>query len=87
MVGIAVESLDRIPLLLVGKTLPPLKCAKFVHKGHSADLGMTLEYIYQTWLPKSGHSIAAPIEIQLCGERYLGPDHPMSESDILIPIQ
>ena len=33
------------------------------------------------------NAIAAPLEIELCGERYLGPNHPQSESDILIPIQ
>lgn len=87
LVGVAVESLECIPLLMVGKTLPALNYARFVHKGRSADLNLTLDYIYQTWLPKSGNALAAPIEIQLCGARYIGPDHPQSESDILIPIQ
>jgi AraC family transcriptional regulator len=87
LIGAAVASLDRIPPLLVGKTLPALTCARFVHKGRSADLSMTLDYIYQTWLPKSGKAIAAPLEIELCSERYLGPNHPQSESQILIPIE
>ncbi len=86
MIGVAVESLDAIPPTLVGKTIPPLKYARFIHKGLSKDIGMTLDYVCQTWLPKSGHSIAAPLRIEFYGKRYKGPDDPDSESEILIPI-
>jgi AraC family transcriptional regulator len=87
MIGVAVESLDAIPPTLVGKTIPPLKYARFIHKGPSKDVGMTLEYVYQTWLPKSGHSTAAPFQIEFYGKRYKGPDDPNSESEILIPLE
>ena len=71
----------------MGKTIQPLKYAKFIHKGLSKDVGLTLDYIYQTWLPKSGNSIAAPFEIEFySGQKYKGPDDPDSESEILIPI-
>jgi AraC family transcriptional regulator len=86
MVSVEVDSLDSIPPVLVGKKIPALKYAKFVHKGLSKDVGMTFDYIYQTWLPKSGSSIAAPLEIEFYGERYKGADDPDSESEILIPI-
>ena len=86
MIGVAVDSLDVIPPALVGKTIQPLKYAKFIHKGPSKDVGMTLDYVYQTWLPKSGNSTAAPFQIEFYGERYKGPDDPNSESEILIPI-
>ncbi|MCP4544361.1 MAG: AraC family transcriptional regulator [Chloroflexi bacterium] len=86
MIGVAVDSLDAIPPTLVGKTIQPLKYAKFIHKGPSKDVGMTLDYVYQTWLPKSDHSTAAPLQIEFYGERYKGPDDPDSESEILIPI-
>jgi AraC family transcriptional regulator len=87
MIGVAVDSLAAIPPTLVGKTIPPLKYARFIHKGPSKDVGMTLDYVYQTWLPKSGHSTAAPLQIEFYGERYKGPDDPDSESEILIPIE
>ncbi|MDY7079611.1 MAG: AraC family transcriptional regulator [Chloroflexota bacterium] len=87
MIGVAVDSLDAIPPTLVGKTIPALKYARFIHKGLSKDIGMTLEYVYQTWLPKSGHSTAAPFQIEFYGERYRGPDDLNSESEILIPIE
>jgi AraC family transcriptional regulator len=86
MVGVEVASLETIQPLLVGKTVPPLKYARFIHKGPSRDVGMTFDYIYQTWLPKSGNTLAAPLEIEFYGERYRGPDDPDSESEIFIPI-
>ena len=86
LAGVEVASLETTPLMLVGKTLPPSKYAHFIHKGSSKDVDMTFDYIYQTWLPKSGNTLAAPLEIEFYGERYRGPDHPDSESEILIPI-
>jgi AraC family transcriptional regulator len=86
MVSVEVDALDVIPPVLVGKRIHPMKYARFIHKGLSKDVGMTFDYIYQTWLPKSGNSIAALLEIEFYGERYQGPDDPDSESEILIPI-
>jgi AraC family transcriptional regulator len=87
LVGVEVASLETIPPVLVGKTIPPLQYARFIHKGPSRDVGMTFDYIYQTWLPKSGNTLAAPLEIEFYGERYHGPDDPDSESEIFIPIR
>ena len=86
MVSVEVDSLDIIPPALVGKTIQPLKYAKFIHKGLSKDVGMTFDYIYQTWLPRAGSVIAAPFKIELQGQGYKGPNDPDSESEILIPI-
>ena len=86
LAGVEVASLETIPLVLVGKTIPPLKYARFIHKGSAPNVGMTFDYIYQTWLPKSGNTLAAPLEIEFYGEQYRGSDSPDSESEILIPI-
>jgi AraC family transcriptional regulator len=86
LAGVEVTSLETIPPVLVGKTIPPSKYARFIHKGPSQNVGMTFDYIYQTWLPKSGNTLAAPLEIEFYGERYRGPDDSDSESEILIPI-
>jgi len=86
MVGVEVASLEAMPPALVGKTIPPFKYACFIHKGPSRDVGMTFDYIYQTWLPKSGNTLAAPLEIEFYGEQYRGPDDPDSESEISVPI-
>ena len=81
MVGVAVDSLERMPPALVGKTLPPHRYARFVHRGPVRDVDMTLDYVYQTWLPKSGASLAAPFEVEAYGERY------EDRCEILVPIK
>jgi AraC family transcriptional regulator len=86
MVGVAVDSIETIPPALVGKTIPPHRCARFVHKGLFRDVGMTLDYVYQTWLPKSGVSLAVPLEIEVYGARFTGSDDPNATCEILIPI-
>lgn len=66
MAGIEVEVDSANPALVV-KSIPPLKCARFVHKGSRSDLHLTLDYVYQTWLPKSGERLAYPLEIESYG--------------------
>ena len=63
MAGVEVETEDSENPGLVVKSIPPLKCARFTHKGSHDDLRLTLDYIYQTWLPKSGECLAYPLEI------------------------
>ncbi|MCP4136238.1 MAG: AraC family transcriptional regulator [bacterium] len=87
MTGVEVHSLDDIPPLLVAKEIPSLKYANFTHKGGSKDLGMTLDYIYQTWLPKSGNRIAASFEMEHFGPKFRGLENSISERDILIPVE
>lgn len=85
--GVEVASLDEMLPWLVGKTIPPLRYARFIHKGRDDARALTLDYIYQTWLPRSGSTLAAPFEMYICGEHYFGPDDSESESDILIPVR
>jgi AraC family transcriptional regulator len=67
MAGVEVEAVDDVNPVLVVKSIPPLKCGRFVHKGLRSDLQLTLDYIYQTWLPKSGEHLAYPLEIECYG--------------------
>ena len=72
---------------LVVKTMPPSKYARFIHKGPYRDLGLTLDYIYQTWLPKSGKRTAGPFVIEDYGHKLGHPDDEASETGIDIPIK
>jgi AraC family transcriptional regulator len=63
MAGIEVEATDSASPALVVKSIPPLKCARFIHRGSRGDLQLTLDYVYQTWLPKSGERLSYPLEI------------------------
>jgi AraC family transcriptional regulator len=67
MAGVEVEAADSANPALVVKSIPSLKCARFIHKGSREDLQLTLDYIYQTWLPKSGEHLAYPLEIESYG--------------------
>jgi len=91
MAAVQIESLDAtgdiMGSALVLKTVPSSKYARFIHKGPRQDLGLTLDYVYQTWLPKSGQCLAGPFEIECYGQDFQGPDNKESEREIYIPIQ
>jgi AraC family transcriptional regulator len=63
LAGIEVEAVGDVGPGLVVKSIPSLKCARFIHRGSHDDLRLTLDYIYQIWLPKSGERLAYPLEI------------------------
>lgn len=81
------ESLDAMPSAMVIKTIPALVYARFIHKGPRKDLGLTLDYVYQTWLPKSGKRLSCPLEIEDYGQGAMGPDPESSRIAIYIPIE
>ena len=87
MAAIESESLDTTGSALVAKTLRPSKWARFVHKGHYRDLKLTQDYIYQTWLPKSGEHVAKSLEVEDHGTTPGSPSAEESETGILVPIQ
>jgi len=87
MAAVEVESLDILGSALVVKTMPASKCARFVHKGPYKDLRLTLDYIYQTWLPKSGKRLASSFEIEYYEQDFRRPDNEESETEIYIPIK
>ncbi len=83
----AVEALagDRAGSALVVKRLPALRCARFIHQGARQDARLTRNYVYQTWLPKSGERLAYPLEVECYGREVpLGGDE--AEWEIYIPI-
>jgi AraC family transcriptional regulator len=86
MAGVEVEAMDGVNPALVVKAIPPLKCARFTHKGSRGDLQLTLDYIYQTWLPKSGERLAYPLEIACYGQG-MGAAWRDAELEVYIPIE
>jgi AraC family transcriptional regulator len=87
MNAVEVERLDDLHPLLVAKPIPPLAYARFTHKGLYRDIGLSSDYIYQTWLPRSGYELSMPIELEYFGPNYLGPHDESSEVEIFIPIK
>jgi AraC family transcriptional regulator len=86
MAGIEVEAVECVNPGLVVKSIPPLKCARFVHRGSRDDLRLTLDYIYQTWLPKSGERLSHSLEIESYG-RDVSAAWRNAELEIYIPIE
>jgi len=86
VVGKAVKNFDHIPEGMLTRTLPPYKYAVFTHKGSLENLRATYDYIYGTWLPKSGYEFGDTDDFEWYGEDYqLG--NPDSELYIYIPVK
>jgi len=71
---------------LAVKTVPAMTCACFVHKGCRRDLSLTLDYVYHTWLPKSGRCLSLPWIIEGYGPTLPTADDAEAETAIHIPV-
>jgi AraC family transcriptional regulator len=70
---------------LMSKTLPPLTCARFTHRGTQADLRWTRAYVYHTWMPLAEARPARALEIEAYGI-WNGCNEPPSEWALYIPL-
>lgn len=87
MAATEVEAPDSMNPALVVKTIPASKYARFIHKGCLSDLYLTLDYIYHTWLSKSGKSLAYPLEIVCYGQDFRSPETEEAEREIYVPVK
>jgi AraC family transcriptional regulator len=87
MASVMVDSPDVAGSALVTKRIPPARYARFTHKGRRAELSLTRDYIYQTWLPKSGENLACPLELECYGQQAGAGDGRASEWAILVPVR
>jgi AraC family transcriptional regulator len=87
MAAVEVESPNIVGTALVVKEMPASSCARFIHKGPYRDLGLTRDYIYQTWLPKSGQRLAGAFEIERYGPDFRNADNEESELKVYIPLE
>ncbi|MFL1894391.1 GyrI-like domain-containing protein [Aquimarina sp. 2-A2] len=61
--------------------------AIFTHHGPTKTFHRTLSYIHNEWLPSSGYVIDERRHFDYMGPKYLGPENPLSEEQIYIPIK
>ncbi len=61
---IRVSSLEQTPASFVGKKLLPMQYCKFTHISPLNDVGLSYNYIFQTWLPKSGYRLSQPFSLE-----------------------
>lgn len=87
LAAVRIEEPEGAGTHLVLKAIPALACARFIHKGPTRDLPLTLDYVYHTWLPKSGRQLSQPLVIEHYGQGYGGVDDDEFEVEIYIPIK
>ena len=52
------------PTALAEWTIPAARYVHFAHRGRPEERDLMADYIYQTWLPKSGERLAYPFEVE-----------------------
>jgi AraC family transcriptional regulator len=87
MAGIEVQGRQIAAPALVLKRVPALRCARFVHKGPTRDLPLTLDYVYHTWLPKSGERLTSSLIVEGYGREVGDLDSEEAERAIYVPIE
>lgn len=86
MAGTQVDQMNDIPHGMTAKTVPAGRYAVFTHKGKLDKLEHTMNYIFASWLPKSGEELRDAPELEIYDERFkYGSDD--SELDIYIPVK
>lgn len=66
-------------------TIPSGTYAMFAHKCQVEKIGLTMKYIYGSWLPKSGMRLRDAPELEIYDQRFR-PGSEDSEVDIYIPV-
>ncbi len=72
---------------LVVKTLPPLQYVRLTHRGHVQDIGLTLDYVYHTWIPQNDFCPAQRLYLERYGENApLLSDDESGVWDVYVPV-
>jgi AraC family transcriptional regulator len=85
-VGLEAYGKKPLPKGMVKKTVPSMRYAVFSHKGSLDTLGETYDYIYKTYLPKSGLALAQADDFEYYDQRFNPGDPAHSEMFIYIPL-
>jgi AraC family transcriptional regulator len=65
-----VERLDKLPRDLLRLQVPAARYARFTHKGFVANVNMTVNYIYSSWLLRSGMRHTYGCDLEFYGSEY-----------------
>jgi AraC family transcriptional regulator len=87
LAGAEVQGLQAGGTALVVKPLPALRYGRFVHKGPMAELPLTLDYVFHTWLPKSGYRLAYRWVIEHYGPNADPANGAGAETEIYVPVE
>ncbi len=81
-----VTRVDSLPAGLASLRLPAARYARFAHRGLVSGLNMTVNYIYSSWLLRSGLRHTYGCDLEFYGEEY-EPDSERSVIYYAIPIE
>lgn len=85
LAGTEVKDFQHIPQGMITRTIPAGEYAVFTHKGPLSKLDYTMNYIYGSWLPKSGRKLREAPDLELYDNRF-DSNSEQSEFDIYIPV-
>lgn len=86
MAATAVTDTQFVPEGMTAQVIPQGEYAVFTHKGALKKLEHTINYIYGSWLPKSGRKLRLAPDLEIYDHRF-SPNDEASEFEILIPIE
>ncbi len=87
MAGFEAQDEELVDPALVVKTIPPCKYARFVHTGLTQELPLTLDYIYHTWLPRSGQRLSYSWVIEHYERALPDPANEQAQVKLYIPLE
>ena len=68
--AIEVEDIENIPEGMMSLTIPLSDYAKFTHKGYAKQIDGTVNYIYSSWLLKSGKNHTSGPDLEVYDHEY-----------------
>ena len=83
---VEVTSATEVPEGMNARELASGLYAVFTHKGPINTIDRTLDYVYGSWLPRSGHQLRDAPEIEIYGDKF-DPLSPESEMEYALPIR
>jgi AraC family transcriptional regulator len=86
MAAMEVTSFDNVPNGMKTFTIPSGEYAVFTHKGALDNFEHTMNYIYGSWLPKSGKKLRHAPDIEMYDHRFK-LNEVDSEIDVYIPVE
>lgn len=86
LAGILLENIGKLPVGFVQRSIPSGDYAEFTHRGPMKNIEHTMNYIYGSWLPKSGRERNVGPDVGIYPKDF-DPNSSSSEMKILIPLK
>lgn len=82
-----VKDFEGFPVPFEAKEIPKNSYLKFLHRGPSNKIGITYQYIYDSFLPETDYKFPYHYHFEYFGAAFINPQHEDSVSEIYIPFE